>query len=160
MDNNKEYIEILIDSLKKKISILDEIKNANEKQRIIAMEMNIDDGSFDEIVQTKDMLIARLNELDKGFDTVYNRVKDELTINSSHHIVEIAELKGLISTITGMGMDIQAQEKRNEELIMRNFDNMRRKVNDTKTSRKVAANYYQTMSKSNYVEPQFMDKKK
>lgn len=160
MDNNKEYILILIDSLKKKTEILNQIKEANEEQKNIAMADEFDDDAFEKNIEEKEKLISKLMELDNGFETVYERVKEEISANSSSYTDEIAALKELISVITGKSMDIQAQEKRNNELLMKTFERIHQKVHTTKNSKKVAENYYQTMAKSTYIEPQFLDKKK
>ena len=47
MDNNKEYISILIESLKKKKHILEDIRVANEEQKNIATNEPFDDEAFE-----------------------------------------------------------------------------------------------------------------
>lgn len=160
MDTSKEYIIILRDSLKKKISVLTEIRQANERQKQIVSAEQFDEAAFDANLEEKDVLIQKLEELDQGFETVYNHVREELMSNSSAYGAEISELKELISMITALSMDIQAEEQRNKELAARCFEKMRRHVSDTKQTQRIAANYYQTMAKSAYMEPQFLDKKK
>lgn len=160
MDSNKEYIAILTDSLKKKMEVLNRIKAANAEQKKIALAEPFDGEAFDANMDEKALLIKKLEELDKGFDTVYNRVREELLSNSSAYKPEIEELKRLIGAITGLSMDIQAEEQRNKALVADCFEKAHRKISDAKNTKRIAANYYQTMAKSTYMEPQFLDKKK
>ena len=160
MDNSKEYISILIESLKKKKHILRDIRVANEEQKNIAMNEPFDDEAFERNIEEKEGLIKALTSLDRGFDSVYSRVSETLKNNREAYKEEIIELKELVSEVTGLSMDIQAEEVRNKELLLNCFSGLHRKISANKTSNQVASSYYQTMANLNYVEPQFMDKKK
>lgn len=160
MNNGKTYVAILIDSLNKKIEILNRIKDINASQKDVVSKEEFDDEEWEETLDEKAKLIDRLQELNNGFESVYERVRGELTDNSSEYKEEINQLKSLISKITDLSMDIQAEEKRNSELVTKCFAKMRAKIKSTKDTHKVANSYMQTMAKMNYVEPQFMDKKK
>ena len=78
MDNTQNYIQIMISSLKKKISILEDISVQNEKQYEVSKSGKIDDEIMEQTYGEKERLINELQELDNGFDTLYTRVKDEL----------------------------------------------------------------------------------
>ena len=160
MDNSKEYISILIESLKKKKHILKDIRVANEEQKSIATNEPFDDEAFERNIEEKEGLIKALTSLDRGFDSVYSRVSETLKNNREAYKEEIIELKELVSEVTGLSMDIQAEEARNKELLLNCFSGLYRKISANKTSNQVASSYYQTMANLNYVEPQFMDKKK
>lgn len=160
MDNSAQYINILIDSLKKKKEILNKIKAANENQRQIVSADSLDEEAFDRSLSEKDGLIAEINELDRGFDAIYNRVREELSANKELYRSQITVLKGLISDITGLGMDIQAEEQRNSELVSKCLMGMRKKVSGARENNRVANSYYQNMSRTAYMEPQFLDRKK
>ena len=160
MNNVKTYVDILIDSLKKKIEILNLIKEINSSQKNIVSKKEFDDTMWEKTLDEKAELIERLQELNNGFESVYDRVRGELSDNSSEYKEEIGQLKNLISKITDLSMDIQTEEKRNSELVTKCFGRMRAKLKNTKDTHKVANSYMQTMARMNYVEPQFMDKKK
>lgn len=160
MNNGKTYVTILIDSLNKKIEILNRIQDINATQKDVASEEEFDDEKWEDTLNEKAGLIERLQELNNGFESVYERVRGELTDNSSEYKEEIVQLKTLISKITDLSMDIQAEEKRNSDLVAKCFTKMRARIKSTKDTHKVASSYMQAMSKMNYVEPQFMDKKK
>ena len=57
-------------------------------------------------------------------------------------------------------MEIQAQEARNKELMIRKFAYVKEKAKSARTNSKIANQYYKNMMKLNYVDPQFMDNKK
>ena len=72
------YIEILKNSLNKKKDILNKILLKNSEQRDIAAADKFDYEAFDVIYHEKGKLIAELNLMDSGFQSIYDRVKDVL----------------------------------------------------------------------------------
>jgi hypothetical protein len=160
MENGREYLSILTESLKKKITILDEILLLNQKQLESVSGNEIDDDLFNEIIDKKDIYIKEINNLDKGFEQVYERIKSEITGNTDKFSSEIAVLKQLISQITEKSMEVQLSEKRNKQAVLKKMSEEKTKIYQTRNANKVASSYYNNMNKVNYVEPQFMDKKK
>ncbi|MDY6328527.1 MAG: flagellar protein FliT [Lachnospiraceae bacterium] len=160
MENGREYLSILTESLKKKITILDEILLLNQKQLESVSGNEIDDNLFNEVIEKKDIYIKEINNLDKGFEQVYERIKSEITGNTDKYSGEIVELKQLISQITEKSMKVQLSEKRNKQAVLKKMNEEKTKIHQTRNANKVASNYYNNMNKVNYVEPQFMDKKK
>lgn len=160
MENGREYLSILTESLRKKITILDEILLLNQKQLESVSGDEIDDDLFNEVIDKKDIYIKEINNLDKGFEQVYERIKNEITGNMDMYSSEIAVLKQLISQITEKSMEVQLSEKRNNQAVLKKMNEEKTKIHQTRNANKVASNYYNNMNKVNYVEPQFMDKKK
>lgn len=163
MQNRKterSYIEILLQSLNKKVSVLDRIMEANEEHAKIAAAKDFDPEAFDVVFDKKDELIKELEQLDRGFNTVYARVKEELIGNKEAYKEEIAKMQALITEITDKSMSIQATEKRNKDALMSRMDKVKREIYQAKNTKKVATSYYKNMNGLNYVEPQFMDRKK
>ena len=154
------YLDILQQSLEKKIKILDQIIEENAKHVEIAAATDFDPEAFDQVFDRKDQLIKELDQLDMGFSTVYARVKDELLNNKDAYKEQIAKMQKLIAQITDKSMKIQVEEKRNQEALMNRMDIVKREIYQAKNTKKIAANYYKNMNGLNYVEPQFMDKKK
>lgn len=154
------YIDILRQSLEKKSKVLDRIIEENKKHAKIAAAEKFDPEAFDEVFERKDELLKELEQLDRGFSTVYARVKDELINNKDAYREQIAGLQRLISEITDKSMDIQATEKRNQEALMNRMDSVKKEIYQAKNTKNIAANYYKSMNGLGVVEPQFMDKKK
>lgn len=75
-NKTEDYIQILIDSLKKKSLLLTNLTQKNALQE--AAVMSDDTQAFDHILEEKAVLIEELNHLDQGFDLVFERVKGEI----------------------------------------------------------------------------------
>ena len=160
MDNSKNYITILVDSLNKKIKLLEYILVENKRQQLSVSSEKMDEELFEETMAKKEDYINQINEIDQGFETVYHHVQEELSVNAGQSKGEISELKELISVITQKSMEVQLSEKRNEQLITKKFSDIRKDIHKSKNVSKVATDYYKAMSKTGVVEPQFLDKKK
>lgn len=160
MEFEKNYITILIDSLHKKLTILDGILEENEKQKELASQETLDLELLEPTLTKKQEYIDQLNELDEGFQTIYDRVKSELTEHPENHKDEIDEMKSLISRITGKSIAVQAEEARNKQVIQEHFNKFKREIRQSKSSTKAVTNYYNNMNKLTNIEPQFLDRKK
>ena len=160
MDNSKNYITILVDSLNKKIKLLEYILVENKRQQLSVSSEKMDEELFEETMAKKEDYINQINEIDQGFETVYHHVQEELSVNAGQYKDEISELKELIQVITQKSMEVQLSEKRNEQLITKKFSDIRKDIHKSKNVSKVATDYYKAMSKTGVVEPQFLDKKK
>lgn len=154
------YISILIQSLEKKLHILDEIIAKNRVQRDGLEDPNLDPDDFDKTVEDKAALIEQLEGLDTGFEEVFERVKKELETNREAYREEIKKMQELIRKITDKSMLIRRQEAENKRLMEQKFAAVRRQVKEVRQSQKVVNQYYKNMMKSGYVEPQFLDNKK
>lgn len=159
-NENKNYIMILLESLRKKLAVLELISEENEKQKNMLSQGDVDLKQLEPTLEKKQEYIDQLNELDEGFQVLYDRVKEELSQYFYKYEQEILEMKRLISQITGKGMVIQTEEERNKQLIQEKCNKDRRTIRQKKTSKQVAVNYYKSMNKLVQIEPQFMDKKK
>lgn len=156
---NRDYLSILGESLNKKVKILDEIIRLNAIQLESVSGQQIDDDSFNQTIEEKDKYIKEIEELDKGFETVYEHIKEELMVNRTQYSKEISQLKEMIAKITEKSMEVQLSEKRNEQAVYKKISEERQKIHKSKTTNKVATDYYKNMNKMSFVDPQFLDKK-
>ncbi len=156
---SNSYINLMIDSLKKKVEILKKISGVNAEQKLMLDEARFDPEKLDEIVAQKESLVSEINKLDNGFETVYDRVKDELVDNKAAYAEQIAVMQQLIKEIVELTTSIEAEEKRMKVEIDNQFSKIKQAVKETKKNSKAVSNYYKNMSKLD-LEPQFMDKKK
>ena len=159
MDRN-QYISILIESLTNKMAILDEIIDLNNRQSSLIGQDDFDMEMFDQIVIQKSGLIEKLDLLDSGFESIYERIRQELALNKSKYAAEISELQKLIARVTDQSACIQTSEERNRQKIEEYFRNIRASYKSARVSVKAASTYYKAMSNLNTVDPQLMDKKK
>ncbi len=156
----ENYIAILIQSLEKKISVLEEISRENKRQREVLQEADLDPDAFQATADRKEQLIEQVGFLDDGFEKMYARVKDALQEEKQAYKQEITQLKELIVKVTELTMTVQKEEWDNRNLAEQQFSNSKKKVRQMKDTKRVARQYYKNMAKLNYVDPQFMDKKK
>lgn len=154
------YIPVLIQSLEKKNEILDVIILLNKRQKEQLENPNLEPDEFDKTVEEKGALIDELNQLDEGFQEVFQKVKDDLENNKSLYASEIQTMQDLIRRLTEKSANIQAQEIRNKGLMTQKFTAIRKQVREVRTSQKVVNQYYRNMMKTNYIDPQFTDMKK
>lgn len=160
MEENKNYVDILIRDLKKKKQILDAIQLSNYKQREILEDPNGDPDDFDKVVEEKAKLIEQLETLDTGFEQVYNRVKEELNEHKELYKEEIKEMQKYIRLLTEKSASVQVEEHRNKELFRQKCVNVNKQIREIRSSQKVVNQYYKNMMKSNFIDPQFLDNKK
>lgn len=157
---NGEYVKIMVQSLDKKERVLDDIIKIDMRQREELENPSLDPDDFDRTFEEKAALIDKLEELDDGFQEVYEHIREEFQSNRESYRDEIAAMQGYIRRITEKSADIQAQEARNKSLMEQKFAAVRHQVREVRQSQKVVNEYYRNMMKSNFVEPQFTDKKK
>lgn len=163
MQNKKtehNYIEILSDSLVKKINVLDKIIEINLVQRDIFKSDELDYDAFDKTIEDKDSCIKEINNLDRGFEAVYERLQVVLSQNKEQYAKEIKDMQLKIKEITDKSVSIQVQEARNKEAFQEKVKYVKKEIKVAKTANKVAQSYYQSMNKINMVDAQFLDTKK
>lgn len=157
----KNYLDILEESLKQKIAVLDEIIEYDRKQEEMLKEGEAPLEEFDAYVDKKDVLIQKLSGLDDGFETVYEHVRVELKENKELYKAQITEMQDLISKITDRSVLIQAQEARNKTLVEQYIRGQRNKIAESRVNSRKAFEYYKNLSKSNSNPYSgFMDQKK
>lgn len=157
-----QYIIIMIQSLQKKIVVLDQIDRINKEQaQILKCEM-VDWNAFDKTGDEKLACIAQLEQLDEGFEQTFSRLKEDFSSESfrKSHKQEITQLQELIRVITQKSMSIQACESRNKQMVDQYFQHERESIGKQRTTSKRAMDYYQTMRQTNVTMPQFLDSKK
>lgn len=147
---NENYIEIMLQSLRKKLKVLDWIIELNKQQKILLDDPNLPPETFERNLADKESAINSLNELDEGFEELYARVRDALQTDRSLYAEQIREMQQLIKVITEKSTLIQTQEIRNKEKLVQKFSKIRKKVKGVRNSQRVVQQYYQSMMKQNY----------
>lgn len=161
MDNTaKTYLQILDQSLEKKISVLNRIIEQDQIQLQQLENPNLDPDDFDQTVEAKAKLIEELELLDDGFEQIFARVKEEIGDHKEGYKTEICQMQEKIRQITAKSMEIQTQEARNKNLMEQKFNSIHKQVKEIRQSQKVVNQYYRNMMKNTYADPQFLDNKK
>lgn len=153
-------LDMLEESLIKKLAVLKDIEKENGIQKdILSDPSNVDPEAFDRTLDNKGELIDKLNALDEGFQSLYDRVKADVDANRAQYADQIKRLQELIHQITDMSASIEAQEHRNKKLAETYFSSERQKLGASRQSSSAAFDYYRTMNNFKDIPPQFLDKK-
>lgn len=158
--DTQNYLDIMIDSLVKKEALLKQIVDYNEVQQAIVTALEFNDEVFEKNVADKGEIVEKILQLDEGFNSVFNRIKEELQNNKKKYAKDIERLKTLVASVTELGVRIQAQELRNKQLVEKRFAQMRRELSQAKRTTSTANAYYKNVNNLNQYESHFLDQKK
>ena len=152
--------QVLVESLEKKSRILDEIIKENEAQERLFKQEELDLEALDSSSDRMGELAEKLELLDEGFESVYDRIREELIENKQASRVEIKRMQELIAVITEKIVSINAARMRNNIQAEQRFKKSRQQIGSASSQMKASKNYYNHMNSLNYVAPQFYDSKK
>lgn len=157
----EDYLQLLEESLVKKIRVLDEIEKFNVKQKdVLSSEDSTPDfDKFDSFIEEKGKLINELNSLDEGFETLYERVADTLKADIPGNASKIRKLQELIREITDKSVGIQKQEAENKALIEKYFQSTRAGIGKGRNSLNAAYSYFRTQRGLEGTDSLYMDSK-
>ena len=157
---SETYLAIMLQSLKKKEQVLDEIIRLNDLQKKQLTDQATPVDDFDKTVEDKSACIDQLDQLDSGFEKLYAQVQEELQANKEQYADTIKALQKCIRSVTDKSIMIQAQEARNKDLMMQKFTTVRKHAKDVRANSKAITGYYKTMMHSGYMDSRYMDGKK
>lgn len=154
------YLDMLQDSLKKKLDILNRIMEYQREESDMLKDENVDMEAFDKNIHDKVVLAESIDSLDDGFEQVYDRIRTEMMDHKEKYAVQIKAMQNMIGEISEKNVLIQAEENR----LRLEVDNYAKResaaLRQKRDNGKAARSYYNNMKKLNYVGSQFMDKKK
>ena len=158
---NKEYIKMLEESLIKKVELLKILQGLNQEQREILEDYETTPEELDENMDKKSDIIERLDKMDEGFQSVYDKIKEDIVNNKEEYSGQIKHMQELITQITDLSADVQAKELQNKDIATARFTHIRNQIRETKHGQKAVASYYASMmNNTGYEGSQFWDKKK
>lgn len=155
----ENQLTILAESLEEKIKVLRAIQEYNRRQEQAFTDEQIDLNNFDVAAEEKGKLIERLSRLDDGFEIMYAKLSEQLQGNREKYATEIQGLQQQIAQITELSVTIQAQEKRNKQLVEQYFAKERYGIREKRIVSKAAYDYYKKTNTAAYAPPQYYDNK-
>ena len=158
--SNIVYVNVLADSLQKKQSVLKEILAITKKQEELLKTESFEEEKFLQLVNEKQRYIDKMQELDNGFEVVFNRVKAELESERERYQSQIIKIQRLIVQVTELGVNIQALEKRNKVQMDKVIAQRKQSIRNKRTNNSAASNYYRNMLNHQYNQSYFLDRKK
>lgn len=161
-ENDKAtYLNIIIDTLKKKEILLNNLKALTLRQTEILDGEEFAADDFNNTIDEKQRSIDALLKLDEGFMETYDRVKQDLIASPSDYASEISQAKALIKKQTDLSVELQALEEKNKVKLSVQLTKGRQKGRDFRTSSRTAAAYYKNMSNRHQDgDSYFLDSKK
>lgn len=160
MNQTGTYVNIMKESLVRKKNYLQEILELTNKQGELAVAQELDQEAFQSIVDRKDVLISNVNEIDKGFTAVYDRVRKEIIQDKELYKDELKAIQGHIKDCVDLGMSIESAELRNKAALETAFAKSFRGVKQLKQSKQVVNKYYKSMSNGMVNDSILYDRKK
>ncbi len=160
MNQTATYMNIMQESLIRKKSYLQEILELTKEQERLAGEKRFDEEAFNNIIDKKEILINNINEIDKGFTSVYDRVRSEILDNREYYRGPLTGMQGIIRECVDLGMAIEAAEARNRATLEQVFSVGFKGIKQVKQSKKAANKYYKAMSNGNVNDSILYDRKK
>ncbi|MDR2888242.1 MAG: flagellar export chaperone FlgN [Lachnospiraceae bacterium] len=152
------YLQILEESLHKKLLVLQQVETENIAQEETLKEGKVSLEDFEASVDRKTALIEELNQLDQGFERLYDRIKEQLLRGRVQYKEQINRLQALVADVTDASVTIQAQEARNKKLVEKAFAGRRSEISNDRIRAKTAMDYYSRLSgPKGGLAPRFMD---
>ena len=161
MDVTQTYLSLLIDTLQKKKSVLEQLKDITEQQKQLLQSENFEEDNFQKTLDKKDICIKELEKLDYGFEQVYERVALILKHNKDTYRNKIIKAQQLIQEVMDLAVSIRVLEEKNKERFLFCLSIKRGKMKNFKVSKHAVANYYRNMPNIHQAgQSYFLDKKK
>ena len=146
--NNSVYVRMMVDVLKRKEKILQQILEQTKEQEVILKQEDVDYDRFQE-------LLDELNQIDEGFDALFKKVEKEITVHKKNYLTEIVTMQKLISAVSDLGLRIQALEAQNSERFKIYLASKRKQIHDYHVNSQTASRYYQNMANSHRPEQSY-----
>ena len=153
------YLDMLQDSLRKKLEILDKIMTCQKEESDMLKGGSMDRDVFDRSMTEKVELAESIDSLDDGFEKVYDRIREEMIAHKEGYVNQIRALQNMISEISEKNVLIQAEENRIRLEVENYAKRESAALRQRRDNGKAARSYYNNMKKLNYVGSHFMEKK-
>lgn len=159
-NQNTVYLSLLEKSLEKKAACLDELIELTAKQEALIAADQLEDEQFVSIIGCKSELIKKIDELDSGFEQLYQRVQEELKASPGAYRTQVERLKKLIAEVTDKGVKLEVMERRNKDKMDIYFRTKRDSIRSFKVNNRTAAKYYSSINNASINSTYFFDEKK
>lgn len=160
MGLTESYVDVLLQSLKKKDEVLREVYQLELEYERLFKQAKPDMEELDNLQNAKENYIQRLNELEQGFEQVYQRVREEIQQDKYRYQAEIQEMQRYIKSVTDLMVQVRAQEERNRQYVEAFFRTTKREIRNFNSGKKGMAQYSQHSAAPVMGQSYFMNSKK
>ena len=160
MEQNRKYLAILEDTLEKKKDALQNILRITKEQSELAKADIYQEEAMEQTLNAKELELSRVNTLDEGFQSVFDRIRSDVKRNPEDYREEVGRLQELIRRCTELGNEIMVLEERTRNQFSALFAKSKKGYSVSRTKASVAQNYFRTMNNTKILDAYFVDKKK
>ena len=160
MDYLDNYLKVLADTLSNKEQVLSQILDITKEQDNILKASEYNDDAFLETLNKKEPLIARINQLDEGFQAVYERIRQDVYDQGGVYDGEVKKLQEKIKICIDIGSQIETLEAENKKRLSEYVSSQRQEYKAKAATNTAAMKYYQSMSGAAVASSAFMDQNK
>ena len=154
------YIRMMLDVLMKKEAYLSELLHCTMEQECLLKASTFEETVFFKLVEEKDDILKKIEEIDQGFQSIYNRVSEVLKDNKEQYKEQILQMQSLITDVTDLGVKISVLEEKNKGLLQQRLQEKKQGIRQFKVGKKTVDKYYKNMIKMNAGTSYFFDKEK
>lgn len=158
--NGMTYIRMMLDVLNKKEVHLKKLLEYTTEQETLLKEENFEEEEFAGLIEKKAGIIRKIEEFDNGFQSIYNRVAEELKEHKDDYKDQVLEMQALITRITDLGVKLTALESKNKTALEVTLRGKKQGIRQFKVSKQTADKYYKNMIGMQTGASYFMDQKK
>ena len=109
------YVTALQTALQDKRRIMNELLRLTQEQEQILGKKEMDAEDFEKLLQEKEAWINRIQELDKGFQNLFDKIGSSLKKKKQEYKKQVLLMQEDIRAITDCGVQIEALEKKNRD---------------------------------------------
>lgn len=157
--NGITYVRMMLDVLNKKETHLIKLLELTKEQEALLKADEFNEAEFELLIDKKGGHLRKLEEVDQGFQSVYNRVAEEMKTNKEAYKEQILEMQGLITRVTDLGVELSALEEKNKAALEIKLQNRKQTIRQFKVSKQTASTYYKNMIGMQTGASYFMDQK-
>lgn len=143
-----KYLSIMVESLNKKKNLFETLLAKTDAQNKCIVGKDHEDANwaqFEVLMIEKESTIKAVDELDVGFEQIFERVKPELDNNRDEYKEEIKKLQESISQLTDLGVKIAALEERNRQEVERIMTAAKAGIGKARKNMKATSGYITSM---------------
>lgn len=155
------YVTALQTALQEKRKIMKELLSLTQEQERILREKEMDADDFERLLREKAGGLEKIQELDKGFQNLFDKIGVSLKENKQKYKQEIQSMQEDIRAITDCGVQIEMLEKKNKDSFVLFASEKRKEIRNFRMNNKSAESYHRNMANQHQNwQTYFMDKKK
>lgn len=160
MSEKSTYVNILMQSLKKKVAILEELDRTVFTMEAILKKSDAQVEEIENVETKREEALEELEKADLGFQRIYERVKEEFAEHRYLYEEEIKSMQKMIRKITDYTARIQAQEIRNKQLLDSYLQKKKKEVRSFKVQHNSANQYTRHLANRTGGQAYFLDDRK